>query len=165
MIFVCLGTQTYPFDRLLKELDKLVENRQITDEILVQSGTLNYIPQHLKYIQFLAHDEFDLIRKKADLIISHGGTGALIGASKLGKNIIAVPRLSEYGEHIDNHQLQIVKVLEEQGYIRAVYHIDDLLKTINEAIKTPISKIYRRESNVLTIIEGYIDELCKKNAD
>lgn len=157
MIFVCLGTQTYQFDRLLIELDRLVEKKIITDEIFVQTGTVNYIPKFLNYQKYLSHDEFDSIRKKSDLIIAHGGTGALIGAAKIGKNIIGVPRLAKFNEHVDDHQLQIVKVLEEQGYIRAVYDIKDLGMTILDALKNPIRKKYSRESMIIEIIEKFID--------
>ena len=161
MIFVCLGTQTYAFDRLLIELDKLVENGLINDKVFAQTGTLNYIPKHFEYEQFLSHIAFEEKRKEASLIISHGGTGALIGASKLGKNIIAVPRLAKFGEHVDDHQLQIVDVLEKQGYIRAVYDINELGRTIEEATKKPISKKFNNKSNIISIIETFIEETYK----
>ena len=159
MIFVCCGTQIYQFDRLLIELDRLIEIGVIeSKDIFAQVGTLNYVPKYFCYKTFLSHDEFEEYRTKASLIISHGGTGALIGASKLGKNIIAVPRLAQYGEHIDDHQLQIVEVLEEQGYLRAVYDIKMLEKTINESRKNPITKRYAIPSNVIPLIEKQIEE-------
>lgn len=159
MIFVCCGTQIYQFDRLLKQLDYLVENKIIKEKIFAQTGTLNYVPKFYEYKEFINHEEFDELRKKASLIISHGGTGALIGALKLGKNVIAVPRLSKFGEHLDDHQLQIVSFLKEQGYIRSVENIEDLGDVILDAIKNPINKIYNRESNVIKIIETYINDL------
>mgnify|MGYP002620747936 CR=1 FL=1 len=159
MIFVCLGTQIFQFDRLTKKLDDLVENGVIQDEIFAQIGAAEYLPRNYKYKKFIDKDEFALYQDKADVIISHGGTGALIGASKRGKNIIAVPRLAKFGEHTDDHQLQIVKVLENEGYIRAVYDIEDLSKTITEAIECPISKVYSRESQVLDIINTFIKNI------
>ena len=159
MIFVCLGTQIFQFDRLTKKLDELVMTKQIQEEIFAQIGHATYLPIHYPYKKFLDRDEFALYQGKADLIISHGGTGALVGASKLGKNIIAVPRLAKYNEHVDDHQLQVVHVLENEGYVRAVYDIDDLGKVINEALEKPITKVYKRESNIITIIDNYISKL------
>ena len=160
MIFICAGTQIYQFDRLFKKIDELILSGEIKDEVFAQTGTLiDYYPKHFKYEQYLSHEEFDILRKKADLIISHGGTGALIGACKAGKNVIAVPRLAKYGEHLDDHQLQIVQVLENQGYIRAVYEIDDLGKTIKVAMMNPIHKIYPSKSKITEIIIDYIDSL------
>lgn len=159
MIFVCTGTQVYQFDRLTKKLDELVDDGTITDKIFAQIGAAEYLPKNYEYKKFLNKEEFAEYEHQADIIISHGGTGALIGASKLGKNIIAVPRLAKYHEHVDDHQLQIVNVLEREGYVRAVYDIDDLEKVINDALENPITKVYKRESNVISIIEGYIDSL------
>ena len=157
MIFVCTGTQVYQFNRLIKELDRLVSEKKINDSIFAQIGASDYKPKHFDYKEFISSDEFNNFQEKASLIISHGGTGALIGASKRGKNIIAVPRLSKFGEHIDDHQLQIVNVLEKEGYIRSVLDIDKLEDTIAVALSNPITKKYCRESNILNILFEFID--------
>lgn len=157
MIFVCLGTQIFQFDRLTKKLDDLVEKGIVKDEIFAQIGAGEYLPTNYDYKKFIDKEEFELYQDKSDLIISHGGTGALIGASKKGKNIIAVPRLAKYGEHTDDHQLQIVRVLENEGYVRAVYDMDKLGIIIQEAFAKPIQKRYQRESKIIDIIERYIE--------
>lgn len=156
MIFVCTGTQVYQFDRLTKKLDELVAAGVITDRIFAQIGAAEYLPKNYEYKKFVDKDEFAEYQQQADVVISHGGTGALISASKLGKNIIAVPRLAKFNEHVDDHQLQIVSVLEKEGYVRAVYDMEDLGKTIREALEDPIKKPYNRESNVISIIEDFI---------
>ncbi|EXY97923.1 glycosyltransferase family 28 C-terminal domain protein, partial [Bacteroides fragilis str. 3998 T(B) 4] len=38
----------------------------------------------------------------------------------MGKTIIAIPRLKEFGEHINNHQLEIVANFRSLGYILSV---------------------------------------------
>lgn len=157
MIFVCTGTQVYQFNRLLKELDNLVVSGKVKDEIFAQIGASDYKPQHYAFKEFLSSDEFKEYQDKASLIISHGGTGALIGASKKGKNIIAVPRLGKFREHTDDHQLQVVNVLEKEGYVRAVYDIEKLGTVIEQAESEPIKKKYKRESWVLSIIEDFIE--------
>lgn len=157
MIFVCTGTQVYQFDRLLKELDRIIESGAVKDQVFAQTGASTYVPKYYEYKPFLSVDEFKEYQTKASLIISHGGTGALIGASKLGKNIIAVPRLAKFGEHVDDHQLQIVEVLGKEGYVRAVRDMDKLGETIALAEIYPITKKYSRESKVIPVIEGFID--------
>lgn len=158
MIFVCTGTQVYQFNRLLKKLDDLVLDEVITEDLFAQIGASTYIPKYYNYKKFLSNDKFIEFTDKADIIISHGGTGALIGALKKGKNVIAVPRLKKFSEHIDNHQLQIVNVLEKEGYLRAVYDIDDLGKIVMEAKRDPIKKTYSRESYIKQILSDYISQ-------
>lgn len=156
MVFVCTGTQVYQFNRLLEEIDRLIQEGIIVDEVFAQIGASTYVPKCYKYERFIGAEDYHKILNEATLIISHGGTGALIGALKLGKNVIAVPRLRKYGEHTDGHQLQIVQVLESQKYIRAVYDINELSGVYLEAISNPISNVYNRESYVLQIIDDYI---------
>ncbi|MCZ0717180.1 PssE/Cps14G family polysaccharide biosynthesis glycosyltransferase [Aerococcus kribbianus] len=156
MIFVSLGSREYQFDRLLKKLDELVEDDVISEPIFAQIGQSTYTPQNYDYERFIDSDKFSNKQDQADLIISHGGTGALIGAIKKGKQVIAVPRLAKYGEHIDDHQTQVSSVLDEMGYLKSVQNMDQLGSVYLSMKENPISKKYDRPSNVLEIINEFI---------
>lgn len=158
MIFICTGTQIYQFNRLLSKIDDLIEDGSIDEMVFAQTGASTYIPRSYAYKEFLSHEEFEQQLDCADLVISHAGTGSLIGSLKKGKNVIAVPRLSEFKEHIDNHQLQIADVLELEGYIRVVKEIESLGDVISDAKINPIRKPYNRESNILGIITQFIEQ-------
>jgi len=94
MIFITLGSQKFQFNRLLKAVDEQVAAGKITDEIFAQIGASDYKPRNYKYKNFLNRDEFAEWISRADIVITHGGTGAIIGAVKNGKRVIAVPRSS-----------------------------------------------------------------------
>lgn len=96
MIFVTLGSQKFQFNRLLKEIDILVKEKIIKDDVFAQIGYSDYLPQNYQYKKFLNRDEFAEMEGKADVVITHGGTGAIIGAVKKGKKVIAFPRLAMY---------------------------------------------------------------------
>lgn len=117
MIFITLGSQKFQFNRLLKAVDDLVAGGIVKDEVFAQSGYSDYEPKHYRYKQFLDRDEYALWEEKADIVITHGGTGAIIGAVKKGKKVIAVPRLARYGEHVDDHQLQLIAQFKNQNLI------------------------------------------------
>ena len=53
MIFVTLGTQKFQLNRLLKQLDKYIEQGQITDKVIAQIGYSDYLPKRYEYIDFL----------------------------------------------------------------------------------------------------------------
>lgn len=159
MIFICVGSREYQFNRLLKELDYLVEKKHITEEIYAQIGQSSYLPKNFKYERFLSEEKFKNYQSNADLIISHGGTGALIGALKLNKQVIAVPRLAKFGEHIDDHQLQVAGVLAKEGYLSCVLDMKELLENINSMKETVITKKYKKPSQVLNVIENFISEM------
>ena len=46
MIFVTVGTHEQPFDRLLKCIDEMVEERKIKEEVIIQKGYSDYEPIH-----------------------------------------------------------------------------------------------------------------------
>ena len=161
MIFVCTGSRNYQFNRLIKALDDLVADHRINEEIFAQIGDSTYIPKYFRYASFLDAEDFDFYQNMARLIITHGGTGAIVGALKKGKYVIGVPRLCKYGEHIDDHQIQIVEVFERKNFIKAVYDMKDLEETI-KFFDFPISIMLNdRESNIVGIISDFI-ELCEK---
>lgn len=157
MIFVTVGSQKFQFNRLLKEVDKLVEEKKITEEVFAQIGYSDYKPKNYQYKNFIDREEFTYIMERCDKIITHGGTGAIIGAVKKGKKVIAAPRLARYGEHVDDHQLQIVDEFSKLNYIVAIKDIKDLLYRLN-SINSKKFKHY--ESNTKTILKS-IDEFIK----
>lgn len=157
MIFVTLGSQKFQFDRLLIQIDELVEKGIITDEVIAQIGASTYMPKHYKYIAFMDRAEFADTMDKCDIVITHGGTGVIIGAVKKGKKVIAVPRLAKYGEHVDDHQLQLLHQFDELGIICACYDTTDLEKYVVD-IKKMTFRPY--VSNTHVIMDSIEDYLC-----
>lgn len=154
MIFVTLGSQKFQFNRLLKAIDVLIEEGKITEEVFAQIGYSDYIPKHYSYERFLDREEFAGIQSKCDIVITHAGTGAIVGALKKGKKVIAVPRLAKYGEHIDDHQLQIVEQFVNQNLIYGLNNCADLEKGLNY-VKDNEFGFY--QSNTKAIIDSIVN--------
>ena len=151
MIFITLGSQKFQFNRLLKAMDELVGKGKIEEEVFAQTGYSDYRPKNYAFKPFLNRDEFAKITEKADIVVTHGGTGAIIGAVKKGKKVIAVPRLAKYGEHVDDHQLQLVGQFQE---LNLIYECEDC-ERLGEAIKNIRSmKFNIYISNTRTIIDS-----------
>ncbi len=117
MIVVLLGTQKQPFKRIISMVEELAKKRQIKEDIVVQAGHTEYEAslENIKINKFL--DEYKETIKKADLIITHGGVGSIMDSLEFNKKIIVVPRLSEYKEHVDDHQKEISKDFSSKGYV------------------------------------------------
>lgn len=126
MIFVTLGSQKFQFNRLLKEIDKLVEQQVITEPIIAQIGASTYLPQNYEYVKFMDRAEFAKTMMECSKVITHGGTGVIIDAVKKGKKVIAIPRLAMYKEHVDDHQLQLLHQFDDLGIICACYDVEQL---------------------------------------
>lgn len=154
MIFITVGSQKFQFNRLLKAIDKLIEEGKIKEEIFAQTGYSDYIPQHYKYENFLDREVFKEMTSKSDIVITHGGTGAVIGAVKEGKKVIAVPRRAKYGEHVDDHQLQLIEQFKDLDLICACEDCEKLGDAL-ETVKKTRYKSY--VSNTQTIINSIVD--------
>lgn len=124
MIFVTLGSQKFQFNRLLKKIDELVADKSISEEVFAQIGYSDYKPKNYRYKEFISRDEFNDYQTNANIIITHGGTGAIIGAVKKGKKVIAIPRLEQYGEHVDDHQIQLIEQFSEMNLIIPCYDLE-----------------------------------------
>ena len=80
MILVMLGTQNNSFHRLLEEIDKLIEEKIIKEEVIVQAGYTKYETKNMKIIDLIPKEELEELQDKADLIITHGGVGSIISS-------------------------------------------------------------------------------------
>lgn len=116
MIFVATGSLR-PFQRLLQEVDHLIEYYQIRDRVIVQAGYTLYTSPYFEQFNFVSDEQFRKYMEQADVIITHAGSGALFNAIKLHKKVIAFARLKKYAEHVDDHQIELAKKLSEEGYI------------------------------------------------
>ncbi len=157
MIFVTVGSQKFQFNRLLKELDKLALEKKITEEIFAQTGYSDYEPKNYKYKNFLDRDEFLNIMGECDKVITHGGTGAIVGAVKQGKKVIAVPRLKVFGEHVDDHQLQIVNQFKEMGFIEYIEDITKIEKAIKDIENAQFKEYTSNTENIIGEINKFIN--------
>lgn len=157
MIFVTLGSQKFQFNRLLKEIDRLIECGKITEKVFAQIGYSDYEPKNYSYKSFLDRAEFVDIMGKCDKVITHGGTGAIIGAVKQGKKVIAVPRLAKYGEHVDDHQLQIIDQFKEMNLIAGLDYIENLQIEIDEIEKKSFKKYKSNTNQIIASIVDFIE--------
>lgn len=159
MIFVTVGSQKFQFDRLLKEIDSAIEEKIITEPVFAQIGSSTYIPKHYEYSPFLDNDDFIEKISKSNMIISHGGTGSIINSLNMKKKVIAVARLSKFGEHVDDHQLQIVDKLSINNYIIGVKDVSDLKNAIMKAKNFPFNTYNNQEKSLIKDIDTYLINL------
>lgn len=156
MIFITLGSQKFQFNRLLKAMDDLVKRGVIKDEVFAQTGYSDYLPEHFGSESFLDRDEFMNHMKKSDVIVTHGGTGAIVTALKNNKRVMAMARLAEFNEHVDDHQVQIVEAFDKLNLIAKVeseLEIESVLKTIFER---SFENYVSNTENIISSIEVFI---------
>ncbi|MBR2695489.1 beta(1,3)galactosyltransferase EpsH [Candidatus Saccharibacteria bacterium] len=158
MIFVTVGSQKFQFNRLLKKIDDLLQKGIIKDEVFAQIGVSDYKPKNYQCADFTTRDEFNAKLNACDLLITHGGTGVIVSALKLGKKVIAVPRLKKYGEHVDDHQIQLIDQFKELNLIEPAYSTSDLPSALQNARTKTYAPYISNTKNIIISIEQYIEQ-------
>ena len=159
MIFITLGSQKFQFDRLLKEVDRLIADGVIQEKVFAQIGASEYLPQNYTYERFPDRQHFAQIMDQCDSVITHGGTGVIIGAVKKGKKVIAVPRLAKYGEHVDDHQLQLLHQFDDLQLICACYDVEQLGECYKNLQNMHFRPYVSNTSVVIASIDEYLQSL------
>ncbi len=157
MILVILGTQDKSFSRLLKAVEKAIDDGTIKDEVIVQAGQTKYISNKMKIFDLISAPEFEKLIDDADLIITHGGAGSILSAIRKGKKVIAAPRLQKYMEHHNDHQKQIIHEFSKQGYILELNDFQKLDKLIEKSASFKPKKFMSNTHNMVKMLEEYID--------
>ena len=157
MILVMLGTQNNSFHRLLEEIDKLIEKKVIQEKVIVQAGYTKYKSKNMEIFNLIPKDELKQYQQEASYIITHGGAGSIITSLKCRKKVIAIPRKHEYGEHVNNHQEEIVELFDKKGYILGAKDISQLEEKIKQIPSFKPVKYQSDNSKMLQIIENFID--------
>ena len=158
MILVLLGTQNNSFHRLLEEIGKNIKDGIIKDEIIVQAGYTKFQSHRMRIIDLMSKEQLEKFQDEADLIITHGGVGSIISSVEKGKKVIAVPRMHEYGEHVNNHQKEIVKDFNDKGYIIGIEKVEDLKQAIIKSKDFEPKKYQPNNEKMLEIIESFIEK-------
>lgn len=106
MIFVTVGTHEQQFNRLIKKIDQLKKDGHIKDDVFIQTGFSDYIPESCDWKKFLSYEEMIQKIKDAKIVITHGGPSSFILPLQYGKTPIVVPRMKKYDEHVNDHQVE-----------------------------------------------------------
>jgi len=114
MIFVTIGT-TEPFDRLLAAVGELRD-----PELVVQCGDGSIRPERATCVSYLTYDELVEHVRRARLVVSHAGVGTILTALANGKRPLVVPRLKQFGEAVDDHQVELAGRLAKLGLVTLV---------------------------------------------
>lgn len=159
MILVLLGTQNNDFHRLLSEIEKNINDGIIKQKVIVQAGFTKYNSEKMKIFSLISKDELCKLVEKADLVITHAGIGSIEMALEKGKKVIAVPRKKKYGEHVNDHQQDIEKKFNDNGFLIGIDDVCDLKKAIIKSENFYPKKYVKNCKQMINIIKTYIDKI------
>jgi UDP-N-acetylglucosamine transferase subunit ALG13 len=161
LVFLTVGTDHHPFDRVVHWLDAWLESGA-TDHVrcLVQHGAS--APSALAPSRdFLTYDEMDEAIRDATVIVSHAGPGTIMLAAEAGKVPIVVPRVRALREHVDDHQVLFAQRLREERTIALADSESKFRQFVDRAVANPLARPHRASSSADAVrrFEQVVDEL------
>jgi len=127
VIFATVGTHQQPFPRMLDAL------RTLDDEIVLQYGHNPRPDGFARAEPFLPFETVLELIAEASNVITHAGVGSILCAREAGHVPIVVPRLAAKGEHVDDHQVELTRALEQRGEVVAWWGEGALAHELNRA--------------------------------
>ena len=166
MIFVTVGTHEQQFNRLVKAVDKLREDKVIKEEVIIQTGYSTYEPKFCTWSSLYPYQEMVQYVDEARIVITHGGPSSFIMPLQIGKVPIVVPRQKRFGEHVNDHQVEFCRAIaERQNNIIVVEEIQKLWENI-ENYDSIVLGLDREQSEnnkrFITEFELAVEGLAKK---
>ncbi len=132
-IFVALGTQKFPFDRLVKEINTLIKSGLYKPEEIVLQSIKNNVKPLCTNLGIIPYDQFNKWLNEAEVVVTHAGVNSILSCMNRNKSLIIVPRNKEFGEHVDDHQEEIASLMENKYDVLVLRDISRLKDMIEEA--------------------------------
>lgn len=132
LVFATVGA-TLPFNRLIDSVAALKADGSIPERVIAQTGVGGHMPASLETSETLPFGKVQDILRDARIVVCHGGTGSFITALRQGCQVIAMPRLSNLGEHYDDHQAEITEAFAKRGLVLIANTPDELRSALKEA--------------------------------
>jgi UDP-N-acetylglucosamine transferase subunit ALG13 len=133
LVFVSVGTDHHPFDRLVGWVDAWLPAGV---RCVVQHGT-SAPPRKAEGVPYLGHDALTAMLEEATVVVSHGGPTTITESRRHGRRPIVVPRSPRLGEHVDDHQERFCARMEAKGLITVAADESSLHALLDRALSRP----------------------------
>lgn len=141
MIFVTVGTHEQPFNRLIEAVDRMKAEGIFNDDVIIQTGYSTYEPKFCEWRKLYPYDKMRELVNQARIVITHGGPSSFIMPLQIGKIPIVVPRQKQYGEHVNDHQMEFCREVEQRFGNIIVAEDEERLKELIQSYEKIVLKI------------------------
>jgi UDP-N-acetylglucosamine transferase subunit ALG13 len=115
VILATVGTHNQPFPRFIELL------RELDDDVILQYGHNPHPEGFTRAEAFIPFEEMLQHMHDATAVVTHAGVGSILCARDGGHVPIVVPRRSDLGEHVDDHQAELARTLDSMGHVIAIW--------------------------------------------
>lgn len=115
MILLSVGTESFSFHRLVQAVDEA--SATLGEPVFGQIGTSEHVPANFEHARLVPFERMRELLETASRVICHAGAGTCLLAISLGHVPVILPRLAQFSEHVDDHQVEFARRLADRGLV------------------------------------------------
>lgn len=165
MIFVTVGTHEQPFDRLIQKVDEIKRDGIINEDVIMQTGFSTYEPRYCQWRKLIPYQE--MIKNVADarIVITHGGPASFVMPLQVGKTPIVVPRQHQFNEHVNDHQVEFARNVDQRMrniiLVEDIERLGDIIADYDQIVAGMGQGISSNNAEFCKNLEGIVHEMFK----
>lgn len=112
--FVTVGTHTAPFERLAVAVEDAARDRVLPGPVRIQHGYTRSptVAERESSEAWWQPQAMHAALESAQIVVAHAGAGAIFAALQAGHRPLVMARSARFGEHVDDHQRELVQKLD-----------------------------------------------------
>ena len=162
-VFVTVGTDHHPFDRLVDACETWASARDVG--CFIQTGTSREVVT-AGGAPYLPYPSMADAMTRAVAVVSHGGPATIMLARQSGQIPIVMPRDPVRGEHVDGHQQEFSRWMAARDQVVLVETADELTARLDKAVADPSTYRIGADSDptraAVTAFGTLVDDLIRR---
>jgi UDP-N-acetylglucosamine transferase subunit ALG13 len=148
--FISVGNARQPFHRLLDAVAGLQEI--LPRPIVVQHGHTPFAAEKMEAMDFVGMEQFMERLSGAKILILHAGVGAVLQAVETGHMPVVMPRRRVFGEHVDDHQVDYARAMEQAGLVVVANTAKELGVAVQRMLNRTMEPVTRTDEPKLVAL-------------
>lgn len=138
LVLLTVGSDHHRFDRLVRWVDAWASVHSHEVDCIIQYGPADP-PDHALGVDFLPHPELVRLMAEAAAVVVQAGPMSIVETRQGGRLPIAVPRLPQLGEVVDDHQVIFARRWADEGKLILAEDETVVHEALNAVLKNPAS--------------------------
>ena len=157
MIFFTVGTEQFPFERLIRAAD-LVAEKFPDEEVFAQIAENEVVPQVANWDRWLSYPDFSRRIADSRIVVTHAGAGSLLSCAWIGKVAVTLPRLHVRGEHVDDHQVELANKMADLGHALLAHSPEEVLDWVvrYDGARADARKLHDSGTNLAKALDRWL---------
>lgn len=158
LVLVTVGSDHHRFDRLIRWVDSWAARRLDDVDCLVQHGPADP-PRHARGVDFLPHQELMRLMGAATGVVVQAGPMSIVESRRQGRLPLAVPRLPQLDEVVDDHQVIFARRWAEDGKLILAEDEASVHRSLDDILAHPASGRVEQDPDHDNKIAGAVDRV------